>query len=1354
MASSHQEEEASVVLSASNSDIIESLLMSWQMPELYQDLKANEIDLELILSLDLNLLEKVLPKATYGKRLKLLNKIAELKQMELTTVVENGETDANSTPTASSSNSHQNQTISSPKTKRRRSMDSADGSIYVPSEDDSSSSDSPLAFRTFRKKKVRISCGTSKQNESVGASALQYSSEPEPIHVTSEDAVANLANDKPKNTNGRLVNPNHLVEKRVASLSFKEQMNNLDLKALLNESLDGKAILHTYCTNHILEDDDRDSLTDIIIKWLLVRNTKPSKDDFLLLRQKILTLFPEEVNVYYYAPKEENETQTLARGKLFDRARNVKEWMRRKGLLERVKGQHKSQNSELQESGSAASNVELTTEISEALKWLKLMRQPWETVEEKWQLTSKYRYSCLLKSRTNSSSTSRKGKKGTSNDESDKAQNYIDTYKVLRERKGYLLVEIDFTEQHGSDKANAMVTKWPNVRNALLSVLQNQSSLVKDPEGKTLLQRLLSCKDDEWINIYIIELLSSLVPPTRLVEFGKKSSNPLSKIVENPWSAESTCESVYDTSTKLISHVAIFHSDKVKANSLRCGQPKCNRSFDRMNSYSRHVKSHEKDHAPAVSNECNVLTEVVDTNPSEVRLPEPVPETSNVSQGLAVDCNLKDYETSLTNAVLGFLGKLYSIDTLSRCHVQLIVEYVMELLNGTHFEILKSKSLAFRTEEADDDLKQLFGSFLNMFSGLETEHKRIKEFKESGAYIEPIPFVLGNAMLPVRRSGQTQIQPVSLCGQYISMTKTLKGFLELPNVLNGILSYMKKLESQTGSVLENFVQGSLWNEKIKPKFGNKIVVPFNLYYDEYEPGDSNGQHSGTHKMGAMYYSIPCIPPEFRSCIENIFLACLIYGSDSYFGNDEIFRMVLNDIEVLENEGITVVTDAGEEVQVYFVMCLILGDNLGVHQVLSFSSSSRANYFCIRCKAHRTVTETQTVVLPHLLRTCDSYDEDVAKNDLPSTGIKSVCIWNRFIGYHCIENCCYDLMHDLEEGAWDYDFSLIIQALISKGRFTIEILNNLVQGFDYGSCEGNKPGLITQDHLQKCKLKFTAAESLCFVRYFGMIVGHLIEPEDSKLWRFYQIIHELTSMLSCTKIVIEHLPIMDALITEHHRLYLELFPWQTLKPKHHNMLHYVELIPKVGPLILLSCWRYEAKHRPFQRQAKVNCNYVNLPLTLAVKNQLKFCQRLLSQRGFERRLTYSSTQTLSTNALGNVEHFSHLLPEKFQNRVDCLKWVEVSGTMYKLKMVLLLEIGEEYPVFGKIQNIIYDEEKRDVYFIVKHFYTDYYCSKFLAFRVLEVDEWSLTDQGSLVSHLPTCDRYGPDGKLYVTFKQKL
>ena len=47
-------------------------------------------------------------------------------------------------------------------------------------------------------------------------------------------------------------------------------------------------------------------------------------------------------------------------------------------------------------------------------------------------------------------------------------------------------------------------------------------------------------------------------------------------------------------------------------------------------------------------------------------------------------------------------------------------------------------------------------------------------------------------------------------------------------------------------------------------------------------------------------------------------------------------------------------------------------------------------------------------------------------------------------------------------------------------------------FDYGNVDSRKkPPCITPEHLQKSKLKMTAAEITCFVNYFGLFVGDLV-----------------------------------------------------------------------------------------------------------------------------------------------------------------------------------------------------------------------------------------------------------------------
>lgn len=63
------------------------------------------------------------------------------------------------------------------------------------------------------------------------------------------------------------------------------------------------------------------------------------------------------------------------------------------------------------------------------------------------------------------------------------------------------------------------------------------------------------------------------------------------------------------------------------------------------------------------------------------------------------------------------------------------------------------------------------------------------------------------------------------------------------------------------------------------------------------------------------------------------------------------------------------------------------------------------------------------------------------------------------------------------------------------------------------------------------------------------------------------------------------------------MYLFLFN-SSLKPKHHFLLHYANIVTKIGPLMYLSCMRFEAKHKEFKKNATNVQSRRNLPLTLA------------------------------------------------------------------------------------------------------------------------------------------------------------
>ena len=52
-----------------------------------------------------------------------------------------------------------------------------------------------------------------------------------------------------------------------------------------------------------------------------------------------------------------------------------------------------------------------------------------------------------------------------------------------------------------------------------------------------------------------------------------------------------------------------------------------------------------------------------------------------------------------------------------------------------------------------------------------------------------------------------------------------------------------------------------------------------LYFDDYEINNPLGSHKTIHKLNTMYNSIPCLPLEENSLIENIFVGGLFHSQD-------------------------------------------------------------------------------------------------------------------------------------------------------------------------------------------------------------------------------------------------------------------------------------------------------------------------------------------------------------------------------------------------------------------------------------------------------------------------------------------
>ncbi|XP_018306226.1 uncharacterized protein, partial [Mycetomoellerius zeteki] len=91
----------------------------------------------------------------------------------------------------------------------------------------------------------------------------------------------------------------------------------------------------------------------------------------------------------------------------------------------------------------------------------------------------------------------------------------------------------------------------------------------------------------------------------------------------------------------------------------------------------------------------------------------------------------------------------------------------------------------------------------------------------------------------------------------------------------------------------------------------------------------------------MYISLPCLPLEFRSKLDSIFLLQIVHSSDVKEYKPEVIYGIEIDID-------------GKLITILFKVALIIGDNLGLNSILGFTTSFNSNFFCRFCKVTKNI----------------------------------------------------------------------------------------------------------------------------------------------------------------------------------------------------------------------------------------------------------------------------------------------------------------------------------------------------------------------------------------------------------------
>ncbi|CAH1115891.1 unnamed protein product [Psylliodes chrysocephalus] len=709
---------------------------------------------------------------------------------------------------------------------------------------------------------------------------------------------------------------------------------------------------------------------------------------------------------------------------------------------------------------------------------------------------------------------------------------------------------------------------------------------------------------------------------------------------------------------KFVYHLEYAHSMKHK---YEC--PTCSRCFTRRDCFKRHFLSHDKDS----------LSENIPQFANDIFVPGPSIDSCNIANeeynesSFHAEAKREEFLTNLQKAVLKFMTKLNMDLSIHRSFIQKVIEFVKEFLSSGFLTILKD--FLFSPERSVnrshlDVAKDLLDHIVTCFNFIDSQDVS-------------------------KKNNITSLVLKQRTCTFIPVSQTLKQFMAIPGVLESIQkyqneSYVSKFYEPQGALYKNILNGSLWEEILQSTQGS-THIPLIIYYDDLETSNPLGSHAGVYKVGAVYFSIASIPPSYMSRLENIFITLIFHSQERIeFGNKAIFNCLLEDLKQLESDGI-IVTNDKQTIKLYFDVVLIMDDNVGLNSILGFVESFSANYFCRFCITQKAVTQRQTQLDTQNERWKRKYENHVKNKEY---GIKEFCIWNELKYFHVYHNHSVNFMHDFLEGIHRYDMTLTIKYLIQEHLFSLETLNSRLKYFNYEYSEQNHPPPVKKEQLEKGMIVFSASEMACFVKNFRYFVGDLV-PFNNQAWLVYLDLLEITEILSGSEISLSDIQCLEMVTSKYLNNLLHLYPHVTLKPKHHFLLHYPEILRKTGPVSKISSVRFEAKHRELKKIANSVQTRKNIPLTLAIKCQMQFAGRCISESGFEDRI-YLSKPIFDSPSFETYQFENDFNCDSYKDNFYQVKWYEKNGVRYSLLDVISYKTGEESQ-YCTIKNIFIDHK---------------------------------------------------------------
>lgn len=189
---------------------------------------------------------------------------------------------------------------------------------------------------------------------------------------------------------------------------------------------------------------------------------------------------------------------------------------------------------------------------------------------------------------------------------------------------------------------------------------------------------------------------------------------------------------------------------------------------------------------------------------------------------------------------------------------------------------------------------------------MNTESKRNAYFEQKSKTVDPVEKVLGVRFENRRNRSTGTYDQVVVTDTfvYVPIIEALKSILSNPHLSDMFMS------SHTAKEDVYFDMNDGLHLKKHPLFfsKNKCIANYYLFifFDEFDTANPLGSKKGIHKLGGIYFTLRNFPPKLNSSLINIHLVALLHAQDiKSYGFDTILEPIVNDLKVLETDGVKV-----------------------------------------------------------------------------------------------------------------------------------------------------------------------------------------------------------------------------------------------------------------------------------------------------------------------------------------------------------------------------------------------------------------------------------------------------------------